>query len=249
MRGCGLYDAGGSGYGFGTQRPDNLIGFETPYAVFLQQLGHRGGSYPAGSRWRGRKPPEGQNPWRGKIGLEFKELWVVAPELAAKAVGEAGALGGKLIGHARPFAQLYNLGIQRIKRAQAIRISADRVCQYTSVPTVIFGARRRKTIPEAIQLLGIDGKDLKPAIEQAVYDRAVRRLDGGRNVPGLAGCAAEHPVEHLADPLTGVREGLLAEDRAVRGENAGLMGLGAPVNASKDGRLRMRGYGGYLLCE
>ncbi len=147
MRGCGLYDAGGNGYGFGTQRLDNLLGFEAPYAVFLQQLGHRGGSHPAGSRWRGRELPEGQHPWRGKIGLEFKELWVVAPELVAEAVGEAGALGGQLIGHARPFAQLYNLGIQRIKRAQAIRISADRVCQYTSVPTVIFGARRRKNDP------------------------------------------------------------------------------------------------------
>ena len=54
----GLYDPRGNGYGLGSQYMQNILSFETPYAVFLQQLSYRSVANPSGTLWCGGKLPE-----------------------------------------------------------------------------------------------------------------------------------------------------------------------------------------------
>ena len=180
----GVHNTRGDRHGFGPQRLEDLFCGETPYAMFFKYPVDRGEANPAGFLRRGCTRPELQECFRGQIASERKEGRVVAPQLATEAMSESGACGGQLIGHTRPFPQLDNLGIQGAKCPQTIRIGAEGAGQYACVPAVILGACRRKTIPKAVQLFGIDGKDLKSAIQQTINDRAVRYLYGDGNLPG-----------------------------------------------------------------
>ena len=163
--------------------------------------------------------------------------------MISETVGEKGAFGSQFIDHAGPFAQLDNLGIQRTQRAQAVRIGANRIAQYARVTAIILGPRRRKTIPEAIQLLGVDGEHLKSTIEKTIHNRTVRNLYGDRNAVGLATRAIQDPVKELAQPFPGVGEGLLAENGTLGSENTDLVGPGTPVNTREKHRSNWIGHG------
>ncbi len=211
--------------------------------MLFEKISHGGHPYAAGPLRRGRTIPELQDPGGRKIYLEFKELRVIAPELLTDLVGQPGTLLFEILGPARAIAKLNNGVIEWVGPPQTRWIRTNGAGQYTSVAAVILSARRGKTIPEAIQLLWIDGKDLKSAIMQAIDDRAVRNLDGDRNKACRNRHAAEDPVNELAKPIARVREGPFTEDRAVRCENTGLMGRRAPVNAHEKVRLRMSSHG------
>ena len=73
------------------------------------------------------------------------------------------------------------------------------------VPAVVLGAGRREAVAEAVELLGVDREDGDPAIHQRLNHRAVRRLDGDRDVLRMIGLA-DQPVHQRTDPERVVRE-------------------------------------------
>ncbi len=81
-----------------------------------------------------------------------------------------------------------------IELMQSLRVRPEGVSEHSSVPTVVLGTGGRKPIPEAIQLLGVDGVDLEFGFHHGFHDRAVRHLDGD---PDLMRCG----VRGSFDPL------------------------------------------------
>ncbi len=89
----------------------------------------------------------------------------------------------------------------------AVGVGPDRVGEPPRVPAVLLGIRGREPIPKAIQLLGVDGKDLNAAIEQAVHNRSVGDFNGDGQTPGVPARTRNHPVQKRAEPRTGRRNG------------------------------------------
>src|SRR3546814_11003912 len=105
---------------------------------------------------------------------DLDHLWVVAPQLLAQPVGQPHPLVASLLGDARPLPQLDHRRIERIERAQALRIGAQGAGQHLGVPTVILGAGRREAVAEAVELLGIDGVQAQAPRHQAFTHRSKR---------------------------------------------------------------------------
>jgi hypothetical protein len=57
-------------------------------------------------------------------------------------------------------------------------IRANGIGQDTGIAPVILGARHTMTIPEPVELLGMQRKDVEAAFEQAFDNRAPRHFDG-----------------------------------------------------------------------
>jgi hypothetical protein len=110
-----------------------------------------------------------------------KRLRIIAPELLADAVAEAGLLLLQLLGDPRPFAQFNHDGIGQMRGAKAGTIGAQRIAQDPAVQPIVLGAHDRKPVAEAIELLRVDRKDRKAALQKGFNHRPMRRLDGDRN--------------------------------------------------------------------
>jgi hypothetical protein len=108
---------------------------------------------------------------------QFGHLWVISPQLLAQAVGQACPLLLQFIGDARPLAQFDHRRVVGRKLPEGLPIGAQRVSEDKGVTAVILGTRGREAITETIELLGIDGKDRKPVLEQHLHHRAMRHLD------------------------------------------------------------------------
>ena len=61
-------------------------------------------------------------------------------------------------------------------------VRSERRGQSFCIPAVVLGPRRREPVPEAVELLWIDGVDLEPVIEERLDDGAVRNLNRNMDI-------------------------------------------------------------------
>ena len=163
-------------------------------------------------RLRGRRNqrPQGQKPVRSGIVREFEQLRVIPPELLADAVAQPVPLLPQVLGHARPFAEFDRDRIGRLQRPEAMPVGAQRIRQHAAVETVVLGARDSESIPETIELFGIDRMDREAAFHQRLYHRAVRHFDGHGDRLSRRACRRQQPIAHRTEAFAAVRERMLA---------------------------------------
>ena len=127
---------------------------EPPDPVAFEQAIHRRFAHP--HRFlRGRdQTPKIEEPGRGDVIGQPEHLRVETPQELPDAVAEPVALLFQVLRHARPFPQFDHHRIQRLQRAKAAWVGAQRIAQHLRVPAIILGASRREAVPEAIELLG-----------------------------------------------------------------------------------------------
>ncbi len=168
---------------------------------------------------RGRSTLE-QGPEPGLVGRrhEVEELWVVAVQLLAQPIGEAAEFLLQVVFEARELPQLQEEGMLGFKPPEGREVGGKGGRQDLSVAPIVFGAGDREAIAEAVELLGIEGKDVEAPGEEDIDNRPARHLQ--RDSHGLDGAGGQlrQPVgkalkrrslmAHLAlphDPALGIQ--------------------------------------------
>ena len=122
----------------------------------LQQAGDSFFADAAGLGGRGSELPQFEEPCLGEIAFHGQNLRVVAPELLTHAVYQPGPLGGEIVGDAGPFPEFDHFGIDRIEAPEEAAVGPQRIGEHAGVATVVLGAGGRKTVREAVKLLGVE---------------------------------------------------------------------------------------------
>src|SRR5690349_4176195 len=181
---------------------------------------------------RGRdQTPKIEEPRRGDVIGQPEHLRVETPQKVSDAVAEPLALLFQVLRHARRFPQFDHHRIERLQRAKAAWVSAQRVAEHLRIPTVILGASRREAVPEAIELLGIDRVNAETTLHQALDDRAVRHLDGHEDRLRCGSCYLEDPSRHCGQAFAAVSERARTELAAAGIRYSDVMGFRGPVDA------------------
>jgi len=100
---------------------------------------------------------------------------------------------------ARPFPELDNERLGNGQFAEQPHVGPEAVRQHIGIKAVILRPRDREAIAEAVELLGVNGIDVDAALEQCFDDRAMRCLDGGMHLTGLAAARLQKPGDHIAE--------------------------------------------------
>ena len=98
-----------------------------------------------------------EQPGGVKVAFKLEHGGKVAPKLLTHAVCEPVALGAKIFGDARPFAQFDNSGIGSGEQPEAARIDAQGGGHDFRIAAVIFGSCQSKAVVKSIHLVGVDG--------------------------------------------------------------------------------------------
>ncbi len=118
-------------------------------------------------------------------------------------------------------------------RCRKKRRSVRNASEHAGVATVVLGAGGRKTVPEAVKLLGVERMNDEAVLRQGLDHRSVRNFDGNaddiRGRPGLG----EKPRRHLGEPRPCVREGALATHAPLTVDDADLVSFRSPVDTDK----------------
>ena len=77
-------------------------------------------------------------------------------------IGEAPELFLEFRIDAAQFSESNHERLVELELAEVADIGAKRVCQNEGIEAVVFGASHGMTVPEAVELLGIDREDVKP---------------------------------------------------------------------------------------
>ena len=89
------------------------------------------------------------------------------------------------------------------------------------------------TIPEAVQLLGINRKDMEAAFDPPLDNRASRHFDGHGDPLWVSPRHGPQPVRQLGQTGSIMIHDPFTHPAAVAVEDTDLMLLGAPINADK----------------
>src|SRR5208337_4344508 len=112
-------------------------------------------------------------------------------------------------------------------------VGSQRRGQSLSVPAVVLGARSREAVAKAVELLGIDGVNIEPAIKKRLDDGAVRNLDRNMHIFRAAAACGDKPIAHLRKPFAAVLEGSFAKAFAAGIGKPDIVLLGCPIDAGK----------------
>lgn len=153
--------------------------------------------------------------------------------MLTNSVGQPCALGREFVGDARPFPELHHLGFDRVEAPEEAAVGSQGVGEHPSVAAVVLGAGRREAVPEAVELLRIEGMYDEDALHHGLDHRPVRHLDRhcdpARRRPGLL----EEPRRHLGEPQARMREGPLALYAAFSVDDADVVNFRSPVHTDK----------------
>jgi hypothetical protein len=105
------------------------------------------------------------------------------------------------------------------------------------VATVVLSTGDGEAVSEAVELLWVNRIDQKAAFEQRLDNRAVWHLDGHRDDRRLGTCHHQQPGTHLGQPGPAMCKGALADNLAVRVDQADLMSFARPVDADEPSRI------------
>jgi hypothetical protein len=103
--------------------------------------------------------------------------------------------------------------------------------QHPSVTPVVFRAGHRVTLPKAIQLLGVDGKDGDLAIDQGFHDRPPWSLDRHGQSRGVASRQGDQLLGKLAQRFAAMLDGRLQNDLSPCIENTHDVKALRPIDA------------------
>src|SRR4029453_4445922 len=112
-------------------------------------------------------------------------------------------------------------------------IGTERIGQDKGIAPVILGSRHTVTIPEAVELLRIQRKDVEAAFEQPFDNRAPRHFDGHGDLLRLARRHGPQPARQPGETGPVMVDGSLTHAATVAVEHTDLMLLGTPINAHK----------------
>src|SRR5271166_5777698 len=113
-------------------------------------------------------------------------------------------------------------------------VGSQRRGQSLSVPAVVLGARSREAVAKAVELLGIDGVNIEPAIKKRLDDGAVRNLDRNMHIFRAAAACGDKPIAHLRKPFAAVLEGSFAKAFAAGIGKPDIVLLGCPIDLRKE---------------
>jgi hypothetical protein len=99
-------------------------------------------------------------------------------ELFAELIGEPSELILQFRLDTGELADTNHEGLVELELPEVAAIGSKRVCLDESIEPVVLGAGHGVTIAEAVELLGIDGEDMKPALEQSLDHSTASQLDG-----------------------------------------------------------------------
>jgi hypothetical protein len=117
-----------------------------------------------------------------------------------------------------------------------VELAAQRLAgEQLGVTAVVLGSRRRETITEAIELLGIDGIDVDAMLEQRLDDEAMRHFDGDADRTRLGPADTCEPRGHFAQARAST--GKIASTKAVY--SAGRMHASRGSNTLRGARRRL----------
>ncbi|KPL51899.1 hypothetical protein ABB55_06390 [Prosthecomicrobium hirschii] len=204
--GCARCDQNG-----GTAQPlEHVRSCEAADAVALEQSGDGLLAHPPRLLGRGKERPQVEKPAGRDIVGEVKDLRIVAPELFADAVAQSVALGPQFLSHARPLPQLDQHRVERREPAETPAVGPERVGQDLRIPAVVLGTGGREAIPEAIELLGIDGVDTEAAFQEAFHHGTVGDLDRHVDPVRLDAGHGNEPSGHVGQALAAMGKDALA---------------------------------------
>ena len=157
------------------------------------------------------EPPKFQEPGCSDVVGQLQHLRIVAPQQFSNTIAESIAVMAQIVADAGPFPQLHDDRVQAAQAAQAARVRPQRVGQHVRVAAVVFGAGGREAVPEAVELLRVDGMDAEASLQQTFHHGAVRDLDGDRYGIRRRLRLLDDPGRHLGQTLTAMHEAALAE--------------------------------------
>jgi hypothetical protein len=82
-----------------------------------------------------------------------------------------------LFRHAQLFTQFDQPGLIRLQAPETAGVGAQAVTQHPGIAPVVLGPGNRKAVPEAVELLGVEGVNREAALHQTLHDRAVGQFD------------------------------------------------------------------------
>src|SRR5208283_1920077 len=153
MRRRRLGSAGGHLQRLLAQDAKSLGGPNSSNAMRLEDFGETGLVDLSGPGGRGRTFPQREEVLGRQVVGHLQHLRVIAPQLLADPVGQAGALLSEVVGDARPFAQFDDRGIVDRQQSKGPPIGAQAVAQHLRVAAVVLGAGRREAIAKPVELL------------------------------------------------------------------------------------------------
>src|SRR6185369_15675311 len=109
----------------------------------------------------------------------------------------------------------------------------QRVTEDMGVTAVILGARDREAVAETIELLGIDGKDRKPVLEQHLHHRTVRHLDRDGDLPRCRRRLLQQPISQFRQSGSAMAELPLTNLSCFGVKQDSAMALRCPIDPDK----------------
>jgi hypothetical protein len=167
-----------------------------------------------------------------KVLFKFEHGGKITPQLFAELVAEPIALGVEIVGRARPFSQFDDQRLSKSKLAEGAHIGAQRIGEPLGVTVFVLGTRRRETITEAIELLGIDGIDVETTRERRLDDGAMRHFDCPVDGTCLSAGYTREPRGHLGQARVHGQNPLTEALSAPIGDADAVI-LGRPVDAGE----------------
>jgi hypothetical protein len=126
----------------------------------------------------------------------------------------------------------------RLIKTQPVKtglIRPQRIGQDKGIAPVIFGSSPSVTIPETGELLRINRKDVKPALDEPFHDSPAWDLNRYRNTLGLPLAQRPQPSSQLCQAGPIMVDHALSNDLTVTVEHTHPVVLRAPIDPHKPG--------------
>jgi hypothetical protein len=98
-------------------------------------------------------------------------------ELLAKPIDESTEVDSQLVIQTAVLAELDYERLIDSEKSQPFAIGTKRIGEHIGISLVVFSSRRAVTIPEAVELFGIDPEDREAALQQTLDERTPAQLD------------------------------------------------------------------------
>jgi hypothetical protein len=122
---------------------------------------------------------EEQSPQPGLIGCwtELEQLREEAMQLSPELIGETAQVFAQCGIDATELSESNHQRVVELEVAEVMPVGAKRVGTNEGIEAVVFGAGDGVPVSEAVELLGVDGEDIEPTLEQRFDHRSMGQLE------------------------------------------------------------------------
>jgi hypothetical protein len=89
----------------------------------------------------------------------------------------------------------------KLKALKAVPVGPESIGENEGVAAVVFGPARRVTVPEAVGLLGIDGKNGNAVLQKGLDHRPMRFFNSDGEPVGFVLCYFQEPINGFRQSL------------------------------------------------